>query len=142
MATAEDFECWFHQSVLDAASEPVKEPVMNKYTITAREVRIANFHEVEAESEEDAIQMVEWGNVEADDYEFDELTDIDVTDVEYGEVKYVAELTLSVHSRGVKDDDVRDLLWDLLARIDGSTESGTEGEIEVVGFNIVSLNER
>lgn len=146
MATAEDYECFFKkpkvETVLFSTVMPAKEKTVNTYTLSARKISTVEFVEVEAESEDDAIYKVEYGDVNEDYEQFEEYTDIEVTDVTYGEVEYVADLTLTVHSRGVKEDDVRDMLWNLLMRVDGSTERDGEGEIEAIGFNIVNLFER
>jgi hypothetical protein len=140
-----DYECWFNkpktECILFTTVKPIKEKVMNTYTISAREVNV-NHYEVEASCEEDAINDVEWGNVEPYDRDFEELLDIEVDEVRRGEQSYVADLTLSFNAVGVEEEQVRDMLWDLLASFDGqTTENNDGGTLESVGFNIVDMKE-
>ena len=120
---------------------PKKEKRMNLYTITAREINTVTY-EVESTCEEEAINDVECGNVEPYDKDFDELVDVEVTDVQYREQMYVADLTLSFNAKGISEENVRDLLWDLLVSFDGQTvEDGDDCTLEAIGFNIVDMKE-
>lgn len=65
---------------------------MNKYFI-----RKISDYVVESPTEDDAIQLVEWNDVEPDD------TTVEVNDVEYGESRYSVSIEVQVVTYGEND---------------------------------------
>ena len=75
----------------------------NTYYIRARIFGTADFI-VEAENEDAAINMVEWGEVDPEDQSIDEFTDCEVTDIEYGETEIAVNVTIMVTGTGDCDN--------------------------------------
>lgn len=143
MVTAEDFECWFHQSVLNSATEPTKEKRMNTYTIVAN-ATYERTYTVEAECEEDALNEVEWGSVEPDDDGIAvEIGDARVVEVEYGDVERSGTLFVNFVTRGdINENNIKDALYTVLQLCDGKVAAYGDGELELVGFSVKDVNEK
>lgn len=75
----------------------------NTYYIRARTFGTADFV-VTADSEEDAINRVEWGEVDPEDTDICEFEDCEVTDVEYGETEIAVNVTIMVTGMGDSDE--------------------------------------
>lgn len=74
----------------------------NTYYIRARIAGTADFC-VHADSEEDAIQAIEWGEQDPEDQSIDEYMDCEVMDVEYGETTIYVNVTVEVAGAGDKE---------------------------------------
>lgn len=115
---------------------------MNTYYISARAMYRVEY-QVEAETEDDAINEVEYGSVEPISSEFDgEVTDVEVTDVEYGETEYSGQLGVTFVVRGnLEEQKAVDALYSLLMQFDGKTTDYGDAELELVGFSVEHVEE-
>lgn len=112
---------------------------MNTYYISA-DVQTRNSYIVEAGCKEDAIYEVEVGGVDPEETEYIDISDITVDDIEYGNIEYTSSLTLSFVIRGdAEGNDVKELLWDVLASCDGKQSERDDSTIELIGFNVENV---
>lgn len=114
---------------------------MNTYYITARISGTAEYT-VEAETEEDAITEVEYGNADLDSYEIEVAEDCEVNDVEYGDVERYGKLGVTFVTRGkVEEQTIVDALYSLLQQFDGKTTEYKDSELELIGFSVDHIDE-
>lgn len=121
---------------------PKKEKRMNLYTLTARKIISAEYLEVEAVDEDDAICRVEYGYVDSDYEELEEIQDIEVIDVQYGDIEYAGKLGVTIVVRGkLNEAKLRDAAYSLLQQFDGKRVQYGDAELELVGFNVDHIEE-
>lgn len=115
---------------------------MNTYYISA-DVYKRNSYVVEADSRDEAIYEVESGGVDPEESEYIDISDVSVDDVDYGDIEYAANLSLTFVIRGeAEGNDVKELLWDVLASCDGKTTERDDSTIELVGFNVENVEKQ